>query len=271
LATSLLRLTTSNFIFQLNTYVTSYLTRTWVCCLHLFLVFASAVIPRSVSRGTDDHILLSQIRDSPNLEGQVRIFISPRTGCLRHGVPFLSPPTTRKAAVEVDPASIREWLLIYDWTNYIVLRRFHRKHNRYPAMVICEPHRKHHFLYCCIYNALHSNGNYPSVDCIFVVAYCSRLYLSTGCLPRLCLRRNMFFDPVRSRGSVRHNMLESSYQKLAAVEDTLECVLKCSPLPKEMLLIPAWLSASRYSFKFRVLVYMYLPFQSCKSYEGWVF
>jgi hypothetical protein len=39
---------------------------------------ASAVILRSESRGTHDHILLSQIRDSPNLEGQVPVFISPR-------------------------------------------------------------------------------------------------------------------------------------------------------------------------------------------------
>jgi hypothetical protein len=30
------------------------------------------------SRGTRDHILLSEIRDSPNLEGQVPVFISPR-------------------------------------------------------------------------------------------------------------------------------------------------------------------------------------------------
>jgi hypothetical protein len=37
----------------------------------------SAVILRSESRGTDDHILLSQIRDSPNLEGQIPVFISP--------------------------------------------------------------------------------------------------------------------------------------------------------------------------------------------------
>jgi hypothetical protein len=30
------------------------------------------------SRRTHDHILLSQTRDSPNLEGQVPVFISPR-------------------------------------------------------------------------------------------------------------------------------------------------------------------------------------------------
>jgi hypothetical protein len=66
-----LRLTTRNF-FQLNTcgyspYVTSSLTRGWVSRLWLLLVLASAVIFRSQSRGTHNHILLTQTRDSPNL------------------------------------------------------------------------------------------------------------------------------------------------------------------------------------------------------------
>jgi hypothetical protein len=39
---------------------------------------ASAVILGSESRGTHVCILLSQIRDSPNLENQVPVFISPR-------------------------------------------------------------------------------------------------------------------------------------------------------------------------------------------------
>jgi hypothetical protein len=95
LASSPLRLTISNFIFQLNTsgcsaYVTSSLTRGWVCRLQLLLVLASAVILRSESRGSHD-ILLSQIRDSPNLEGQVPVFISPRNRvanyAARHWVP----------------------------------------------------------------------------------------------------------------------------------------------------------------------------------------
>jgi hypothetical protein len=38
----------------------------------------SAVILKSKFRGTHDHILMSQIRDSPNLEGQAPVFISPR-------------------------------------------------------------------------------------------------------------------------------------------------------------------------------------------------
>jgi hypothetical protein len=50
----------------------------WVCSLELLLVLARAVILRSDSRGTHDHILLSQIRDSPNLQGQVPVFISAR-------------------------------------------------------------------------------------------------------------------------------------------------------------------------------------------------
>jgi hypothetical protein len=59
------------------------LTRDRVCRLHLLLVLASAVILGSESRGTRDHILLSQIRDSPNLEGQVPVFISPRNRVAR--------------------------------------------------------------------------------------------------------------------------------------------------------------------------------------------
>jgi hypothetical protein len=42
------------------------------------LELASAVILTSESRGIHNHILLSQVRDSPNLEDQVSVFISPR-------------------------------------------------------------------------------------------------------------------------------------------------------------------------------------------------
>jgi hypothetical protein len=89
LATSSLRLTSTNSIFQLNAcgyslYVTSSLTRGWVCRLQLLLVLASAVIIRSESSRTHDHILLSQIRDSPNLEGHVPAFISPRNKVAFH-------------------------------------------------------------------------------------------------------------------------------------------------------------------------------------------
>jgi hypothetical protein len=50
----------------------------WGCRLQLLLGLASAVILRSESRGIHDHILMSQIRDFPNLEGHVLVFISLR-------------------------------------------------------------------------------------------------------------------------------------------------------------------------------------------------
>jgi hypothetical protein len=53
------------------------LTRGRVCRLQLLLVLASAVILESESRGTPDHILLSQIWDSLNLKGQVPLIKSP--------------------------------------------------------------------------------------------------------------------------------------------------------------------------------------------------
>jgi hypothetical protein len=117
LATGPLKLTTSIF-FQVNTcchspYVTSSLTRGWVSRLQLQLAVASAVNLRSESRGTHNHIILSQIGDCPNLEGQVPVFISPGRGwsdyTSRHWVPFSWPPKTRRATVEVfDPASTRD-------------------------------------------------------------------------------------------------------------------------------------------------------------------
>jgi hypothetical protein len=44
----------------------------------LLLVLASEVILDSESRGTDEYILLSQIKVSPNLEGYDPVFITPR-------------------------------------------------------------------------------------------------------------------------------------------------------------------------------------------------
>jgi hypothetical protein len=49
-----------------------------VCCLQLLLVLASTAILGSEPCGTHDCVLLSQIRDSPNIEGQVPVFISPK-------------------------------------------------------------------------------------------------------------------------------------------------------------------------------------------------
>jgi hypothetical protein len=51
----------------------SSLMRRRVCHLQLPLALASAAIVVSETCGTHDHILLSQMQDSPNLEGQVLV------------------------------------------------------------------------------------------------------------------------------------------------------------------------------------------------------
>jgi hypothetical protein len=48
-----------------------------LCHLQLLLALASAVILGSECRGIHGRILLSQIRDSLNVEGQVLVFIFP--------------------------------------------------------------------------------------------------------------------------------------------------------------------------------------------------
>jgi hypothetical protein len=84
LGDKLLRLTTSNFIFQLNVCgyspcVTCSLTREWVYRLQLLLALASAIIIGSESHETHDHIKSLKF-ETPNLEGQVPIFMSPGNG-----------------------------------------------------------------------------------------------------------------------------------------------------------------------------------------------
>jgi hypothetical protein len=62
----------------------------------LLLAFVSAVILGSESRETHDHILLSQIGDSPNQEGQVPVFISCRNKVAQfypQALGWLDPPS----------------------------------------------------------------------------------------------------------------------------------------------------------------------------------
>jgi hypothetical protein len=56
------------------------LTRERICGLDLLLGLANATFLRSESRGAHDHTLLSQNWDSPNLVGQVLVFIWPWNG-----------------------------------------------------------------------------------------------------------------------------------------------------------------------------------------------
>jgi hypothetical protein len=78
--------------------------------LQLLLALTSAVILGSESRKIHDHILLSQIRDSPTWRAMSPYLYAPETGWLgyspRNWVPFSSPLTTHTDNAEVfDPAS----------------------------------------------------------------------------------------------------------------------------------------------------------------------
>jgi hypothetical protein len=103
-----------------------FLNKRLLCLLQLSLALASAVTLGSESRWTLD-IVLSKVRVSPNLEGQVPVYINPPgTGwpsyTPRYWVSFSSLPTTRRATVEVSkPASTRgtnHWTQSSLWPAY---------------------------------------------------------------------------------------------------------------------------------------------------------
>jgi hypothetical protein len=158
----------SNFIFQLNIcgyspYVTLSLRKGWVYRLQLPLVLASGVILGSESRGTHGRILPSQIRDFPNLEGQVPVFISPRNRVGR-----LYPPAQGSL-----------FITSYDSQGYSGGIRF-RLHARVRPLGWCPRYitpwhgqrRKHRFqlfFYCCMRIRCRGNG-FPS-RCLVMAVY----------------------------------------------------------------------------------------------------
>jgi hypothetical protein len=124
LPTSPLRPTTSSFFFiwTLAVIVLMQLplwredgSVVYNCCWSS----TSAVILGSESRGTHDHILLSQIREPPTWRAWSPYLYSPRTGwhsyTPRNWVAFSSPPTTHRATVEVfESASTPKHCSAYD-------------------------------------------------------------------------------------------------------------------------------------------------------------
>jgi hypothetical protein len=106
------------------------LTRGRVSRLQLLLVVASAAILWSESRGTYYHILLTQWARFPYLfpRGTRWTSYSPR-----HWVPFSSPPTTRRAAVELfEPAFTRVSKTEFLQNNINIQFIPHRKHITSP-------------------------------------------------------------------------------------------------------------------------------------------
>jgi hypothetical protein len=97
------------FFFQLNTcgdspYVTSSLTRGWVCRVQLLLVVASAVNSGPSPTGLMTTFYCLRFQTPPTWRARSPYLYSPGTG----RPSYSSPPTTHRAMVEVfDPASTR--------------------------------------------------------------------------------------------------------------------------------------------------------------------
>jgi hypothetical protein len=179
LATSPLRLTTNNFIFQLNTCdysppVTFSLTRGWVCRLQWLLVLARAVILRSESRGTHEHILLSQIRGSPNLEGEVPVFISPQ----EQGGPII-PPGIEFPSAPFNSSAGRRLGTRLHWTKFCTATA---NFGTLPYNHFARTMQKTKRLHCWegVFTApLYSKGRYSIVACVFVA---EGMFLPNRCL-----------------------------------------------------------------------------------------
>jgi predicted nucleic acid-binding Zn finger protein len=138
--------THDQYFFQLNTcscspYVTSPLMRGWVCRLQLVLVLASAVNRGSESRETHYHILLSQIRNSPSLEGQVPIFISPRNRVAQFYPQALGPLFVASYDSQGYGEGIRtRFNTGFSYKN----KNFWKEQIAYFHLIRHEPHRKPH-------------------------------------------------------------------------------------------------------------------------------
>jgi hypothetical protein len=80
----------------------------------LLLILASPIILTAEFCWSHNHILLSQIRDSPNLEGQVPVFISPRNRVVRlyfPGTGFLSRRLLRLAGLRWRYSTLPPYML----------------------------------------------------------------------------------------------------------------------------------------------------------------
>jgi hypothetical protein len=110
LETSPLRPTTRIFIFQLiacgySPYVTSSLTKGWGCRLQLLLVSPAQSFSGPSPAGLMTTFYCVRFETPPASRARSPYLYPPGTGwpgyIARYWVPFLSPPTTRRATVEL--------------------------------------------------------------------------------------------------------------------------------------------------------------------------
>jgi hypothetical protein len=186
LAPSPLRLTAWIFS-QLHTcghspYITSSLTRGWVCHLQLLLALASAFILGSESRGTHDHILLSQIRnfpfvasyDSQGYGGGIRSRLHTGTSLSQsHFTTGGLPPISSSAHSQMN------------WINSLITSR--RTEYKSPCHTVI-------LLLFCLFVATETclQNRCPAMD------YSASIHC----------RGNVLTEPLPSNGNIRHSMLK---------------------------------------------------------------
>jgi hypothetical protein len=168
-------------------------TRGRVCRIQLLLVLASAVVLGSESRGTHDHILLSQIRDSPNPEDQIPVLsYNPR-----HRVHFSSPPTNRRACTIYSLRSLGTECIENTSTNRysIAALRSYRtdrvENSDFQLLHCCM------LEVCCIATTRVFVKPFPSNSCL--------CWLYSSCFEQIChnIKKNLYrvsiilFDPFK--------------------------------------------------------------------------
>jgi hypothetical protein len=152
LATSPLRPTTRIFIFQLNTcgyspYVTSCLTRGWVCRLQLLLGSPAQSFSGPSPTGLMTTFYSLRFETPSTWRAKSPYFYPPRiewpSDTPGHWVPFSLPFTTRRATVEVfDHASSRDWFQLAWHPRYIASGRNQQK--------TPSPSLSQQYLSCCL-------------------------------------------------------------------------------------------------------------------------
>jgi hypothetical protein len=70
------------------------------------------------------------------------------------------------------------------------------------------PHRKHLSFLSRIVTAACLLVRYPAMDVLYCRVLLYALF-SNGCLPRICLRGNVFIEPLPSSGSIRHTIIST--------------------------------------------------------------
>jgi hypothetical protein len=118
------------------------LMRGRVCRSQLLLALTSAVILGTKSRGSQNHILLSQIQDSPNLVVQVLVFISPRNRVAQLNPQVLDSLFVSFCDSQGYGGGIRTSLHAGNWLSLTVLlitpwHGPHRKHRSCVAVSSC--------------------------------------------------------------------------------------------------------------------------------------